>query len=97
MGGGFEDLGPMAPGDLVYLRLTGRTPPGEEVVRAGVGESEALAQAALDGLMSLVNRYRRPNQPYRSRTATQFLGQISDYDHLARVREWSAADEEDEG
>jgi len=98
MGGGFEDLGMIAPGDLVYLRLTGRTPPGEEIVRASVGESEALAQAALDGLMSLVARYRRPTQPYRSRTATRFLSQISDYDHLARVREWSAAaDEDDEG
>jgi ATP-dependent helicase/nuclease subunit B len=99
MGGGFEDLGKIAPGDLVYLRLTGRTPPGEEIVRAGVGgESEALAEAALDGLMGLVSRYRRPTQPYRSRTATRFLTQISDYDHLARVREWSAAaDEEDEG
>jgi ATP-dependent helicase/nuclease subunit B len=98
MGGGFEDLGRVAPGDLVYLRLTGRTPPGEEIVRAGVGESEALAQAALDGLMGLIARYRRPTQPYRSRTATRFLSQISDYDHLARVREWSAAaDEEDEG
>jgi ATP-dependent helicase/nuclease subunit B len=98
MGGGFEDLGRVAPGDLVYLRLTGRTPPGDEIVRAGVGESEALAQAALDGLMGLISRYRRPSQPYRSRTATRFLTQISDYDHLARVREWSAAaDEEDEG
>jgi len=98
MGGGFEDLGPIAPGELIYLRLTGRTPPGEEIVRASLGESEALAQAALDGLMGLIARYRRPTQPYRSRTATRFLNQISDYDHLARVREWSAAaDEEDEG
>jgi ATP-dependent helicase/nuclease subunit B len=98
MGGGFEDLGRVAPGDLVYLRLTGRTPPGEEIVRATLGESEALAEAALDGLIGLIARYRRPSQPYRSRTATRFLSQISDYDHLARVREWSAAaDEEDEG
>jgi ATP-dependent helicase/nuclease subunit B len=98
MGGGFEDLGPIAPGELVYLRLTGRTPPGDEIVRAGLGESEALGQVALDGLMSLVARYRRPAQPYRSRTATRFLSQVSDYDHLARVREWSAAaDDEDEG
>jgi ATP-dependent helicase/nuclease subunit B len=98
MGGGFEDLGPIAPGDLVYLRLTGRTPPGEEIVRAGAGESEVLGHAALEGLMGLIARYRRPTQPYRSRIATRFLSQVSDYDHLARVREWSAAaDEEDEG
>ncbi len=98
MGGGFEGLEPIAPGDLVYLRLTGRTPPGEEIVRGVYGESEALATEALDGLKSLLTRYRRPTQPYRSRIATRFLSQVSDYDHLARVREWSAsADEEDEG
>jgi len=98
MGGGFEGLGKIEPGELVYLRLTGRTPPGEVMVRAACGESEALAAAALDGLMGLLSRYRRPTQPYRSRTATRFLSQVSDYDHLARVREWSAAaDEEDEG
>jgi ATP-dependent helicase/nuclease subunit B len=98
MGGGFEFLGPVAPGDLVYLRLTGRTPPGEEIIRVAHGESEALAAAALEGLLGLITRYRRSSQPYRSRTATRFLSQVSDYDHLARVREWSAAsDDEDEG
>jgi ATP-dependent helicase/nuclease subunit B len=97
MGGGFEDLGPIAPGDLVYLRLTGRTPPGEEIVRVGVGESEAMGQVALDGLMGLIARYRRPTQPYRSRTATRFLTQISDYDHLARVREWAVVGSGEEG
>ncbi len=98
MGGGFADLGAVEPGDLVYLRLTGRTPPGEEIVRASLGESEALAQAAQVGLIGLIRRYRRPTEPYRSRTATRFLTQVSDYDHLARVREWSAAaDEEDDG
>jgi ATP-dependent helicase/nuclease subunit B len=98
MGGGFDGLGPIAPGDLVYLRLTGRTPPGEEILRGAFGESEALAAAALDGLLGLLARYRRLTQAYRSRTATRFMSQVSDYDHLARVREWSAAaDEEDEG
>jgi ATP-dependent helicase/nuclease subunit B len=97
MEGGFEGLGRIAPGELVYLRLTGRIPPGEEHRRATEGESEALAAAALSGLKRLLTRYRDPDQPYRSRTSLRFKAQVSDYDHLARVREWSAADEEGEG
>ncbi len=97
MNGGFEVLGARAPGDLVYLRVTGRTPPGEVIVRGRSGESAAMAADALQGLQGLVARYRNPGQPYRSRIAPRFVADhFSDYDHLARVREWSAADEEDE-
>ena len=55
-----------------------------------------MAAEALEGLKALVRRYDDPAQPYRSRTAPQFAkAYASDYDHLARVREWSAGDEED--
>ena len=48
-------------------------------------------------LEKLIARYEDPNEPYRSRTAPQFVKTYaSDYDHLARVYEWSTSDE-DEG
>ena len=99
MRGGFAELGPSAPGDLVYLRVSGREPPGAEEVRGRAADSTAMAQGALAGLEALLQRYRDPEQPYRSRTAPRFVADYaSDTDHLARVREWSAADEgEDEG
>ncbi len=97
MRGGFPALGPRAPGDLVYLRISGRNPAGTEEVRGQAGESAAMADAALAGLEALLARYRDPNQPYRSRIAPRFVVEHpSDTDHLARVREWSAADEGDD-
>jgi ATP-dependent helicase/nuclease subunit B len=94
--GGFDKAGKRAPGDLIYLRVTGRKPAGETIRRATAGiESEQMSQSALVGLMSLIARFDDPRRPYLSRVAPQFVHSYrSDYDHLARVREWSASDEE---
>ena len=97
MRGGFPVLGPRKPGNLVYLRVSGRDPAGAEEVRASAEVSAAMADAALAGLEALLARYRSPDQPYRSRVAPRFVVEHpSDTDHLARVREWSAADEGEE-
>ena len=108
--GGFTGAGPHLPGDLVYVQVTGRDPPGEEVVRAtpsgnsdkatrsGPLNSEIEAQRALEGLTQLVRKFRDPAQGYLSRSAPQFVKlYASDYDHLARVFEWSTSGEEGEG
>ena len=97
MNGGFEGLGAARPGDLVYLQVNGRRPPGKAEVRVAAVDSEAAAASALAGFEGLMQRYADPDTPYVSRIAPRFVAeQISDYDHLARVREWSAADEEGE-
>ncbi|HVI31507.1 double-strand break repair protein AddB [Phenylobacterium sp.] len=97
-GGGFEGLGRPAPGDLTYLEVTGRKPAGKVEIRAAAGpESQDAAAHALAGLSELVARFDRPNQPYLSRVAPQFVkARMSDYDHLARVFEWSTSGEEGE-
>ena len=97
--GGFAELGPRAPGDLVYIRITGRSPAGKEVISQAAGaESQAGADKAFQGLQDLITRYEDPAYPYRSRTAPQFVKTYaSDYDHLARVYEWSTSDDEADG
>jgi ATP-dependent helicase/nuclease subunit B len=96
-GGGFDGI-TGAPGQLLYVRVTGRSPAGEEVIRAGPGESEVMAADAMTGLAALIARYDDEAQPYRSRTAPRFVKTYpGDYDHLARVREWSTGDDEEEG
>jgi ATP-dependent helicase/nuclease subunit B len=97
--GGFADLGTRAPGDLVYVRITGRDPPGKEVISLASGpESQDGADKAYAGLRELIARYEDPAHPYRSRTAPQFVkSHASDYDHLARVSEWSTSGDEEEG
>ncbi|MDB5461021.1 MAG: double-strand break repair protein AddB, partial [Caulobacteraceae bacterium] len=97
--GGFEGIGPRAPGDLVYVRITGRDPAGKEVVSLAAGpESQDGAEKAFQGLQALIARYEDPAHPYRSRTAPQFVKTYaSDYDHLARVYEWSTSGDDEEG
>lgn len=98
MNGGFPDLGKPTPGDLTYVRVTGRRPAGEEQVRANAGaESEEAARKAMDGLGKLVERYDDPDEPYRSRVAPQFVKEHpGDYAHLARVFEWSTSGDDGE-
>ncbi|WP_369057900.1 double-strand break repair protein AddB [Caulobacter sp. 73W] len=94
--GGFEGIHDVAPGDLTYLRVTGRKPAGQEVtIAAAGGESLDAADAAFEGLRRLIDRYADPEQPYLSRVAPQFVkDHAGDYAHLARVFEWSTAGED---
>ena len=103
-GGGFKEVGPVTAGDLTYLEITGRRPAGREEVRAApYGDGDKIlntrdaVDAALQGLERLIVRYADPAQGYTSRTAPQFVKMyVSDYDHLARVFEWSTSGEDDE-
>jgi ATP-dependent helicase/nuclease subunit B len=99
--GGFEALPAAEPGELTYLEVTGRRPAGREEVRAAPGgdgkkilESQVAVDEAVAGLARLVAHYRDPSHGYISRTAPQFVRMyVSDYDHLARVFEWSTSGE----
>jgi ATP-dependent helicase/nuclease subunit B len=97
--GGFISIGPRAPGDLTYVEVRGRKPAGKVEIRGAAGEqSEALVAAALEGLHDLIASYDEPTATYGSRTAPQFVKTYaSDYDHLARVAEWSTGADEGEG
>jgi len=102
--GGFPAIGRVEPGELTYLEVTGRKPPGREEVRAAPGgdnddvlQSRDAADRALEGMVRLVERFSDPAQGYTSRTAPQFVKMyVSDYDHLARVFEWSTSGEDDD-
>lgn len=88
--GGFADTnGPTPPEELTYVRVVGRKKPGEVHVRAAGAEAQALADAALEGLMKRIARFDDPATPYLSWVAPQFMGNFGgNYDHLARVWEW---------
>jgi ATP-dependent helicase/nuclease subunit B len=102
--GGFPGLGAPEPGQLLYVTVTGRRPPANEVDRSGDAQKKdpqpvaVTVDEALEGLKRLIATYERPGQAYVSRAAPQFAQRaVSDYDHLARVREWSVADESEGG
>jgi ATP-dependent helicase/nuclease subunit B len=90
--GGFEAVGRTPPGELVYVRLNGGRIQGEESVVAAPGESEVLAAEVLARLRARVAAFRNAKTPYISRAIPQFQGELGDYDHLARLLEWSIAD-----
>ncbi len=90
--GGFRGLAAAPVGELAYWRLGGGEP-GGEVIRVGADPAE-LAAAALAGLERLVAAFDDAATPYRARPRPSAAPRFSDYEHLARVREWSAGDGE---
>lgn len=79
---------------LVYLRLTGGETAGE--VRAIPDEGGDLADNTYAWLVDLLRQYEAEATPYLSRPRPMFWGRYGDYDHLARVKEWSATEGEGE-
>ena len=87
--GGFADVGPLAPADLIYVRITGGVPPGE--IRPLAADPAALAAEAAGRLKARIAKFDDPATPYDSRVAPQFAKGEGDYDHLVRLKEWSAS------
>jgi ATP-dependent helicase/nuclease subunit B len=90
MRGGFEDLGALSPGELLYVRAIGRRTAGE--VKSAVKKGAAaldLAEQAMEGLRRRIARFDDPETPYLPWSAPQFLAQRGgDFDHLSRLYEW---------
>ncbi|HEY6255661.1 MAG TPA: double-strand break repair protein AddB [Xanthobacteraceae bacterium] len=102
--GRFADIAPGASiAALVYVSLKGGNPGGEEVPLAFEGSNpDAQADRALQKLTEVARRFEDPATPYRSRERPMWRGRsYGDYDHLARVKEWSpsggAADDAEAG
>jgi ATP-dependent helicase/nuclease subunit B len=96
--GGFAEIGPVQPGQLAYIRVSGGRIPGREEIRAYGGESADMAARALAGLKRRVEAFDRVETPYVAWATPQFMGKWGgDYDHLGRLWEWGVigGDEED--
>ena len=77
---------------LAYVRLSGGEPPGAwRAVKPKAISAADLADQTLARLAALVMRFADPAQGYASLVSPKFEGQHGDYDHLARIAEWSAA------
>jgi ATP-dependent helicase/nuclease subunit B len=88
--GAFKDVPAGEVAELIYLRLSGRGAGGEERAIAPKDQSlQALCQAHLAELVGTLTRYRDPAMGYLSRRMPRKRQIEGDYDHLARVGEWS--------
>ena len=96
LAGGFKGL-PGAPEvpDLLYVRSSGGRKPLEPLeVKPPRGETRSVAALVAEHrarLETLLARYISGDAVYLSRPFPQFAHKFSKYDHLARVKEWSAA------
>ena len=94
LGGGFAGVAAAPIAALEYWRLTGGDPPGEIVAPAKGGAAlRALVAAALQGLRDLIASFDDARTPYRAVPRPDKAPRYSDYEHLARVKEWSVAGE----
>tara|TARA_Y100001960_G_C14757455_1_gene872029 strand:- start:2330 stop:2845 length:516 start_codon:yes stop_codon:yes gene_type:complete len=85
--GGFNEIHPATVSEVCYWQLTGGAEPGQVIsVRENV---EDLIQHAHDGLQRLVIAFDDPSTPYRARPRPRHATRFGEFDHLARVKEWS--------
>src|SRR4029077_4952521 len=94
--GGFKDAPAMKTSQLIYIRFAGGAKPGE--VRIVDVDAEAITAEAIEKLTTRIAFFEDETTPYLSRVKPYRADISGDYDHLARVGEWSPAgwDEEEE-
>jgi ATP-dependent helicase/nuclease subunit B len=91
--GGFADIssgGSVA--ELAYVQLKGGEPAGElKAIAFKEGTPDMQADRALERLRGLAQRFEDETTPYRSLVHPMWTTHYGDYDHLARVKEWSSS------
>lgn len=93
-GGGF---GAPHTGDTraVYLKLGGRDGGFTRALEFDDQTFQAVVDAHFEGLHRLLSAFRNEETGYPSRPFPKYAKDYGDYDHLARVREWALAADED--
>ncbi|WP_208441287.1 double-strand break repair protein AddB [Bartonella raoultii] len=94
MQGAFTEFQNLIPNNLFYIALNKKDKITSQSILLKKGEKEHqsaidLGERAWEHLIALMNHYQNPQQGYLSHAvpiATQYEG---DYDHLARLWEWS--------
>lgn len=86
--GNFKGVPKGAVITLEFWRLRGGNDPGT-ISSVGGDFPENLANDAKEGLQKLINSFDDPQTPYESRPRANVAPRFSDYEHLARVKEWS--------
>jgi ATP-dependent helicase/nuclease subunit B len=102
MRGGFQDIAANAScPELIYARMSGgRVPFVARTIAPPKGEARSVA-ALIDEhvicLEALLARYMKGEQAFFSRPFPKYFKDYSDYRHLARVKEWSLSEEDEDG
>ncbi len=98
-GGAFNDIPKGANvSQLSYVALRGGEPAGEErTVKFKDSDANAQADNALKRLIGVAAKFTELTTAYRPLAHPMWTTHYGDYDHLARVKEWSLTGGADEG
>ena len=87
--GGFAGIDKKAISELIYWQL------GRKETVIG-GDMEATLNRNLENIAKLINMFDFKDTPYLSRPNPKNVPEYSDYEHLARVKEWSVVESDGE-
>jgi ATP-dependent helicase/nuclease subunit B len=94
--GGFPGLPALDLAEALYLKLGGAGGGSESRAGGEKADIRKLAEKHFAELEILLDQFAREETPYLSRPFPKFASRFSDYDHLARVKEWSTAGADEE-
>jgi ATP-dependent helicase/nuclease subunit B len=97
--GGFADIpAGSSVGEVVYVRLSGNNPPGEQrSLELKVRNNDTpqppdeAADYARQQLEALIRKFENQEEAYTSLNLSMWSNRYGAYDDLARIKEWSAA------
>ena len=94
--GGFPNCAPSSLRELMIVQLKGDTFGGRAIdIRSDDAAPDQIAADALAGLSRRIASYDDPTMPYLARVRVVLERVEGDYDHLARIKEWSSGDDDD--
>jgi ATP-dependent helicase/nuclease subunit B len=92
--GGFEALGTRVSHELLYVKLGGKKKGSVLTVKPEKMTLDELIDQHFSNLKDMINAHWNESHPFLSRPIAEFARRFGDYDHLARVKEWSRGGEE---
>jgi ATP-dependent helicase/nuclease subunit B len=97
-GNGFKTIAPGSVSEITYVTLKGGEPAGKpQRIDFKDGTPDSQADHALTRLKEVAATFEDESKPYLSLVHPMWTTHYGDYDHLARVKEWSLTGGADEG
>ncbi len=95
--GGFPGIPPSAIAELAYWKLGGGDPAGKVMRREDdAADLRRRIDDTMAGMKALIAAFDDPETPYFAVPSPDKAPRYSDYQHLERVKEWLAGDEDEE-
>ncbi len=94
--GGFENTKAVNVGALSYWVVSGSGNGGDVKTMSKAADLSSAKENAKDGLEKLIATFDREETPYYSLPRPERAPRFNDYEHLARVREWTALDDSED-